>query len=645
MTARNSAGPSRSLFIEPFDLYLFGKGEHWDLYRILGAHPHRQDGETGFRFAVWAPNALEVHLAGDFNEWQWGLCPLYPVGSSGVWAAFVPGFQKGWLYKFGIKASSGRIVYKADPLAFYAEKRPGNASIAWGLSPYAWEDEDWLARQAESSIQKRPVSIYEVHAGSWRQHPRPDKFYNYREIADALAPYARETGFTHIEFMPLAEHPLDLSWGYQTGSYYAPTSRFGTPEDLKYLINRCHLEGIGVILDWVPAHFPKDDWLLGRFDGTALYEHQDSRQGEHPDWGTYIFNVGRNEVKNFLLANALYWIKEFHFDGLRIDAVASMLYLDYSRKNGEWLPNKYGGRENIEAIDFLRTLNTVVHGQYPRAMTIAEESTAWAGVSRPVYTGGLGFTFKWNMGWMHDTLAYMQEDPLYRSYHHNYLTFSLLYAFSENFILPFSHDEAVHGKKALLAKMPGDAWQQQANLRLLYAYMWGHPGKKLIFMGGEFGQWNEWSEERELDWSLLTFPQHSGIKALLEDLNRLLRAYPAMYASDDHWEGFRWVDFSDYASSVISFVRLHKDSVPLLWIFNFTPVPRPKYKLWWQYGAEYQVWREILNTDSAYYGGSNLVGNFGNQKLQYAENGQSFFELALPPLGAVVLSPAEVQTG
>jgi 1,4-alpha-glucan branching enzyme len=629
---------SQSLHIEPFDLYLFGKGEHWDMYRILGAHPHEQNGRIGFRFAVWAPNALEVHLAGYKGDWSWGGCPLYPVGSSGIWAAFVPGVSKGDLYKYGIKTSTGRIVYKTDPVAFYMEKRPGTAAIAWGLEDYAWTDQDWIACQSLRSIQQRPMSIYEVHAGSWRQHPRDDKFYNYRELADALVPYVKDAGFTHIEFMPLGEHPLDLSWGYQTSGYFAPTSRFGAPEDLQYLINYCHTEGLGIILDWVPAHFPKDDWSLGLFDGTALYEHSDPRLGEHPDWGTYIFNYGRHEVKNFLLANALYWLKEFHFDGLRLDAVASMLYLDYSRRDGEWLPNKYGGKENIEAIEFLRELNTVVHGQFPYAMTIAEESTAWAGVSKPVYTGGLGFTFKWNMGWMNDTLAYMEKNPLYRAYNHNYLTFSLLYAFSENFILPLSHDEVVHGKRALPAKMPGDAWQQQANLRLLYSYMWAHPGKKLLFMGGEFGQWNEWTEEYELDWTLLSFPQHAGMLDLLRALNRMLRAYPAMYADDYSWQGFKWVDFSDYNSSVISFERLHDGSLPILWVFNFTPVPRARYRVWCPQGMQYPVWREIFNSDSAYYGGSN-VGNRDEQYVCDDGGGYGHLELTLPPLGAIALMP------
>ena len=641
MSKKQGLGQSEPLFIEPFDLYLFGKGEHWDIYRVLGAHPAEQEGRQGFRFAVWAPNAQEVHLAGDFNSWRWGECALYPVGSSGIWAAFVSGFERGWLYKFGIKGADGRIVYKADPFAFYCEKRPRVGSVAWGVREFAWTDAEWLKTQGERNIQARPMSVYEVHTGSWKQHPREkdeERFYSYRDLADSLVPYVKEMGFTHIEFMPLAEHPLDLSWGYQTGNYFAPTSRFGNPEDLKYLINRCHAEGIGVILDWVPAHFPKDEWSLGRFDGTALYEHADPKKGEHPDWGTYIFNYGRNEVKNFLLANALFWIKEFHFDGLRIDAVASMLYLDYSRKDGEWVPNKYGGNENIEAIEFLRELNTVVHGQFPHAMTIAEESTAWPGVSRPVYTGGLGFTLKWNMGWMHDMLAYMQKDPIYRSYNHNYLTFSMLYAFTENFVLPLSHDEVVHGKGALLSKMPGDAWQQQANLRLLYAYMWAHPGKKLLFMGSEFGQWNEWSEARELDWPLLGYPNHAGIKYLLGDLNHILRTNPAMYADDCDWQGFQWVDFSDYGSSTISFMRKHEGSAPVLWVFNFTPVPRQNYHIWCPLNDGPRVWQEILNTDSEHYGGGNL-GNCGEIHTKDGERGR-YFTLSLPPLAGIALKPA-----
>jgi 1,4-alpha-glucan branching enzyme len=634
-------GVTWPVFIEPFDLYLFGRGEHLDLYRILGAHPMQQNGEEGFRFAVWAPNAKEVQLSGSFNDWRWAELPLYPVGSSGIWAAFVPQVQKGDLYKFGIRGADDKIVYKTDPMAFLAEMRPGNASVAWGLHGFAWSDQDWMEKRKNCDILNSPLSVYEVHAGSWRRHhDENSSFYSYDDLACHLIPYVKDLGFTHIEFMPLAEHPLDLSWGYQIGHYYAPTSRFGKPEQLKKFINSCHEAGLGVILDWVPAHFPKDEWGLGRFDGTALYEHSDPRKGEHPDWGTYIFNYGRHEVHNFILANGLYWLKEFHFDGLRIDAVASMLYLDYSRKHDEWIPNKYGGKENIEAIEFIRTLNTIVHEQFPGAITVAEESTSWSGVSRPVYTGGLGFTFKWNMGWMNDTLSYMQENPVHRSYHQNILTFSMLYAFSENFILPLSHDEVVHGKKSLSAKMPGDMWQQQANLRLLYAYMWAHTGKKLLFMGCEFGQWTEWSEDRELDWLLLEFATHRGIMQLVRDLNGLLRREPAMYAHDTNWQGFSWVDFSDYQASVLSFVRQGEGIRPVLWIFNFTPVPRYNYQIGCGHFAQYKNWREILNTDSEYYGGSNL-GNYGNIPVQDKPFHQhkSYISLDLPPLGALALIP------
>ena len=629
-------GQTRPAFLEPFDLYLFGMGEHWDLYRVLGAHPETDGGEEGYRFAVWAPNAKEVCLATEGNDWRWGELPLYPVGSSGVWAAFVPGVRKGNLYKYGIMGADGKVVYKSDPMAFFVELRPGNAAVAWDIENYSWNDDAWMARRAEEGPPlDSAVSIYEVHAGSWRRrHGGGHPFLSWRELAESLIPYVRDMGFTHMELMPVAEHPLDLSWGYQTGNYYAPSSRFGTPEDFKYFVDRCHAENIGVILDWVPAHFPKDAWGLGRFDGTALYEHSDPRLGEHPDWGTYIFNYGRHEVKNFLLANALYWFKEFHVDGLRIDAVASMLYLDYSRKAGEWLPNAHGGRENLEAIALLRDLNTVVHGRFPGAMTLAEESTAWPGVSRPVYTGGLGFTFKWNMGWMHDTLHYMQQDPVYRSYNHNDLTFSMLYAFSENFVLPLSHDEVVHGKGALLSKMPGDMWQQQANLRLLYSYMWAHPGKKMLFMGGEFGQWNEWNQDKELDWLLLDFPAHRGILDTVRDLNRLLRDEPAMHAHDRDWSGFEWMDFSDYGSSVFSFLRKSEGTEPLLWIFNFTPVPRTGYHI---PCPRQGGWREVFNSDSGLYGGSNM-GNGGRVDAQAREGGY-YLPLALPPLGALALKP------
>ncbi len=634
---------TRPAFIEPFDLYLFGEGEHWDIYRILGAHAAEQEGEAGYRFAVWAPNAHSVHLTGPFTEWQYGEMPLYPVGSSGIWAAFVPGMTKGVLYKFGIHGADGRIVYKTDPMALFAELRPGVAAVTWDLDNHAWADGAWMeARGQTGPPLESPLSIYEIHAGSWMRdaapYGEPRRFLTYGELADRLIPYVREMGFTHIELLPMAEHPLDESWGYQTSHYYAPTSRFGTPEGFKAFVDRCHQAGIGVILDWVPAHFPKDDWCLGRFDGSALYEHLDPRLGEHPDWGTYIFNYGRHEVRNFLFANALYWLREFHVDGLRIDAVASMLYLDYSRKVGEWVPNSHGGRENLEAVAFLRELNRVVHAEFPGACVIAEESTSWPGVSRPLYTGGLGFTFKWNMGWMHDMLAYMSKDPIYRPHHHGNLTFSMLYAFSENFVLPLSHDEVVHGKGALLSKMPGDMWRQQANLRLLYAYMWAHPGKKLLFMGGEIGQWKEWDAMGEVDWCLRGFPAHEGIRTLLCDLNRLLRNEPAMHRRDHDWSGFRWVDISDYAASVISFLRMAPDARPLLWIFNFTPVVREHYRLACP-DVPGGMWREILNSDSAHYGGSN-TGNGGLARAQKDTfGGGCFVELTLPPLGALCLAP------
>lgn len=632
---------TKPTILEPFDLYMFGKGEHWHLYRILGAHPMEQDGEAGYRFAVWAPNAQEVHLAGEFNDWQYGNLELYPVGSSGIWAAFVPLMPRGALYKFGIMGADGRIVYKTDPMALYAEKRPGVASVTWDIDNHTWNDASWMERRlAAGPPLHSPISIYELHMGSWmrKQHEYGEDgpFLTYDELADRLIPYVQEMGFTHVQMMPIAEHPLDQSWGYQTSHYYAPTSRFGTPEGLKSFVDRCHQAGIGVLLDWVPAHFPKDEWCLGRFDGSALYEHLDPRLGEHPDWGTFIFNYGRHEVRNFLFANALYWLREFHIDGLRIDAVASMLYLDYSREGEDWLPNKHGGKENLDAISFLCELNRTVHGEFPGACMIAEESTAWPGVSRPVYAGGLGFTFKWNMGWMHDMLAYMRKDSVHRPYHHNNLTFSMLYAFTENFVLPLSHDEVVHGKGALLSKMPGDMWQQQANLRLLYSYMWAHPGKKLLFMGGEFGQWNEWNESRELDWCLRQFPAHEGIRNLVKDLNGLLVREPAMHAADHDWSGFQWVDITDYAASVISFKRMAQHARPMLWVFNFTPVVRTHYRIACPHGG---LWHELLNSDSMLYGGSN-VGNGGAVMAEHDHfSGDNYIELTLPPLAAMCFAP------
>ncbi len=624
---------TQPVFIEPFDLYLFGKGEHWDLYRILGAHPQEQEGVSGYRFAVWAPNARKVSLVGPFNEWRSRNHPLYPVGSSGIWAGFVPGLPKGELYKFAVKDRHGHTTFKTDPFALFAEMRPGNAARTWNLDGFAWTDAGWLDdRKRHNPPLNRPQSVYEVHAGSWRM--RDGNFLTYQQLADELIGYVKSLGFTHIEFMPLAEHPLDESWGYQTSHYFAPTSRFGEPDGLRYFVNRCHQEGIGIILDWVPGHFPKDDWCLGRFDGTALFEHEDPRKGEHPDWGTYIFNYSRHEVKNFLLANALYWFKEFHIDGIRIDAVASMLYLDYSREAGEWIPNEFGGRENLAAIELLKELNTVVHAHYPGALMIAEESTAWPGVSRPTYTGGLGFTFKWNMGWMNDTLAYFANDPVHRAFHHNSLTFSMLYAFTENFVLPISHDEVVHGKGALLSKMPGDMWQQFANLRLLLSYQWAHPGKKLLFMGCEFGQWNEWNCKRELDWILHSFDSHTGVARLVGDLNRVLRETPAMYEADTSWKGFEWMSVNDWGNSVLAFARLARGHAPVLWVFNFTPVVRHGYSVRCPGGGH---WREVYNSDAAIYGGSN-VGNAGGAQA-WDSAGGTHLTLTLPPLSAMAFMP------
>ena len=634
-----SLSPCLPVDIGELDIYLFGQGQHWDLYRILGAHPHDGPQGPGYRFAVWAPNAQAVSVVGDCNDWEPAVHPLYPVAASGIWAGYIPGFQKGWLYKFAVIQKDGNLVLKTDPFAFLAEMRPGVASRAWSLDDYTWNDTDWMAaRRKKGPPLNDAIAVYEVHAGSWRWHSKDyGSFYTYRELAEELVPYVRDLGFTHIEFMPLAEHPLDESWGYQIGHAYAPTSRFGTPEDLRYLIDVCHQHGLGVILDWVPGHFPKDDWCLGRFDGTGLFEHEDPRQGEHPDWGTYIFNYGRHEVRNYLLANALYWLKEFHIDGLRIDAVASMLYLDYSRKDGEWIPNRYGGKENLDAIEFLRDLNILVHEHFPGAAMIAEESTSWAGVSRPVYTGGLGFTFKWNMGWMNDTLDYFAKNPIHRSYHQNQLTFSMLYAFHENFILPLSHDEVTHGKGSLIGKMPGDQWQQMANLRLFLSYMWAHPGKKLLFMGCEFGQWQEWNSRGPLDWALLDFAPHQGAMALVRALNGLHKAYPALSARDNDWTGFEWVDLSDYASSVITFLRKAPDGSQILWAFNFTPIARENYTVGCRVPG---FWREIFNSDAAMFGGTN-TGNDGGVMAKPATVGgwPHYLSLTLPPLAAVALTP------
>jgi 1,4-alpha-glucan branching enzyme len=620
------------------DVHLAGEGRHEQLYARLGAHTRELNGLAGTSFAVWAPNAASVSLVGDFNGWDGRLNPMRSLGPSGIWELFVPGVLPGARYKFELRTRTGRLRLKADPLAFAAEIPPENASVV-SDSHHEWGDAAWLERRRSTDVLRQPMSIYEVHLGSWRLKPleggRP---LTYAELADELAEYVTAMGFTHVELMPVMEHPYAPSWGYQVTGYFAPTSRFGSPDDFRALVDRLHDAGIGVILDWVPAHFPKDDWALARFDGTALYEHEDPRRGEHPDWGTLVFNFGRNEVRNFLLASALYWLREHHADGLRVDAVASMLYLDYSRKAGEWVPNVHGGNEDLDAIAFLRELNTVTHAAEPGVLMAAEESTAWPGVSRPVDHGGLGFGLKWNMGWMHDTLDYLSHDPVHRRYHHGRLTFSMVYAFTENFVLPLSHDEVVHGKGSLLAKMPGDPWQKRANLRALYGYMWSHPGKKLLFMGGEIGQEQEWRSEGSIDWHLLERPEHAGIQELVRDLNLRYREEPALWELDFEPAGFRWLEVDDADANVIAFARFTADGGrALVCVCNFSPVPRPGYRVGLPYEAS---WREVLNTDDERYGGGG-IGNHGQIRAEARPwHDQPFSaELTLPPLGVVWLVP------
>jgi 1,4-alpha-glucan branching enzyme len=638
---REAEDPYRfPLRLSEFDLHLFNEGTHYRMYERMGAHPVTIDGVRGVGFAVWAPNARRASVVGVFNDWDGRRHPMRPNHASGIWELFIPGLEVGALYKFELLSPTGEPMLKSDPYAFASEVRPDTASIACGRSAYAWTDADWMARRAEAEAHRRPVSVYEVHAGSWKRHPEDGgRWLTYRELADELAPYVRDMGYTHVEFLPLTEHPFDASWGYQTIGYFAPTSRFGTPDDLKYLVDRFHREGIGVILDWVPAHFPRDAHGLAAFDGTHLYEHADPRQGEHRDWGTLIFNYGRHEVRSFLLSNALFWAEEFHFDGLRVDAVASMIYLDYSRQPGEWIPNKHGGRENLDAVEFLKKFNEVIHAECPGILTFAEESTAWPMVSRPVHLGGLGFGFKWNMGWMHDILEYMSKDPIHRKYHHNSLTFSLIYAFNENFILPFSHDEVVHGKRSMVDKMPGDVWQRFANLRLLYAFMFAHPGKKLMFMGQEFGQWSEWDCHTALDWELLDYTYHRGLKLLVRDLNRLLAGQPALHEVDFEPAGFEWIDIHDSEQSAISFIRRARDPEDhLVCVFNFTPVPRQGYRVGVPRAGDYI---EVLNSDAECYGGSNLgnAGRVATEAMAWNDKPVSV-RLTLPPLGAIILRPA-----
>ncbi|WP_104105848.1 1,4-alpha-glucan branching protein GlgB [Nocardioides sp. 616] len=583
------------------DIHLINEGRHEDLWQVLGAHLV-DDGTT---FSVWAPNAREVQVIGSFNDWDGAKTPLAAIGSSGVWHGMAPGVGNGAQYKFRILSADGVWREKADPMAFHTQVPPETASVVFE-SDYTWNDQEWLRQRAERRHVDEPMSIYEMHLASWRRHP-DGRIYTWSEIADQLVDYVRDLGFTHVELMPVMEHPFGGSWGYQVTSYFAPTSRMGDPDGFRLLVDRLHQAGIGVIVDWVPAHFPKDDFALARFDGTPLYEDPNPSRGEHPDWGTYVFNFGRREVRNFLVANALYWLEEFHVDGLRVDAVASMLYLDYSREAGQWTPNVHGGRENLEAVQFLQEMNATVYARVPGAITIAEESTSWPGVTRPTSEDGLGFGFKWNMGWMHDSLAYVEKDPLYRSHHHGQLTFSLVYAWSENFVLPISHDEVVHGKGSLLRKMPGDRWKQLANLRAYLAFMWAHPGKQLIFMGTEFAQEAEWAEARELDWWLLDHPEHRGVHDLVRDMNQVYRESPALYGRDNSPEGFAWIDAHDANRSVFSFVRRSPDAEDLVCVANFSAVPHEGYQLALPSAG---TWDEVLNTDAEGYTGSG-VGNLG----------------------------------
>ena len=621
------------------DLYLFNEGKLHQAYKTLGSHVMEIRGVSGVRFALWAPNAERVSVVGDFNRWDGRMHAMRTLGASGVWELFVPGLRVGDLYKYEIRnRDSGNILVKTDPYAQMYELRPGTAAKVTVPSNYLWQDGEWMAERATLDWLHAPCSVYEVHLGSWRQKP-DGGFFSYRELAESLVSYVKDMGYTHIELLPVTEHPLDESWGYQTTGYFAPTSRYGTPDDLRALVDACHQAGIGIILDWVPAHFPQDAFALARFDGTALYEHEDPRLGFHQEWGTHIFNYGRSEVRSFLLASAYYWLAELHMDGLRVDAVASMLYLDYSRKEGEWLPNKYGGRENLEAIDFLRELNVMVHESFPGALTFAEESTAWPMVSRPVYLGGLGFSMKWNMGWMNDTLSYMQHEPVHRRYHHNELTFGQLYSYTENFVLPFSHDEVVHGKRSLLDKMPGDAWQKFANLRLLLTYQMTSPGKKLNFMGNEFGQGKEWQIKEELQWQLLEHHWHQGIHQIARDLNGLYHSTPALHDLDFVPEGFSWIDCHDADQSVLSYLRCARDGSFVVVVLNFTPVPRENYRIGVPEGAAY---KEIFNSDSTYYGGSNMGNGAGLSAQDISWMGfPHMLEVTVPPLAGVVLARAK----
>jgi 1,4-alpha-glucan branching enzyme len=621
--------------LSDFDLHLFGQGVHQHAYDKLGAHIMEVDKVKGVHFAVWAPNAKAVAVVGDFNAWDNRRHQMRVLGQSGVWEIFIPGLDEGEVYKFVIKSQNNHILEKADPYGFYSELRPKTGSVVWNVNKYKWKDKDWMMKRQQSQNLDKPMAVYEVHLGSWRKRPdEGNRNLTYRELADELVEYVKYMNYTHIELMPVAEHPFDGSWGYQVTGYFAPTSRFGTPEDFMYFVDKMHQNGIGVIVDWVPGHFPKDTHGLAYFDGTALYEHQDPRKGEHMDWGTLIFNYGRNEVQNFLLSNALFWLGKYHVDGFRVDAVASMLYLDYSRKEGEWVPNQYGGRENLEAIGFMKFLNEQVFTMYPGTTMIAEESTAFGGVSRPTYVGGLGFEFKWNMGWMNDTLVYFSKDPVYRKYHQGDLTFSLIYAFSENFVLVLSHDEVVHGKGSILRKMPGDDWQKFANVRLLYTYMWTHPGKKLLFQGQDFGQWDEWNHEHSIDWHLCNFEPHWRLQKMLSDLNRIYRNEPALYEVDFEPFGFEWIDFHDSDNCMLSYVRRARNGDFVVVILNLTPVPRENYRA----GVFFEgFYKELFNSDSGEYGGANIGNHGGRWSDQVAWQGKPFsINVTVPPLGGVI---------
>ena len=625
------------------DFYLSDAREetYHQAYQKLGAHRKQFGDVEGFSFVLWAPNAKQVSLVGNFNGWDYRAHPMRRMGSSGIWEIFIPGITVGTIYKYEVLGYFGQRVLKTDPFAFAMEIRPRTASVVWDIDNYQWHDQEWLDYRSKWIPLDHPISIYEVHLGSWMRMPEEgNRWLTYRELAVKLVEYVKQMGFTHIELMPVAEHPLDASWGYQVTGYFAPTSRYGSPDDFMYFVDYCHQNGIGVIIDWVPSHFPKDDFSLSNFDGTCLYEHLDPKQGEHKEWGTLVFNYGRDEIRSFLISNALFWLEKYHIDGIRVDAVASMLYLDYSRKEGEWILNKYGGRENLEAIHFLKELNVITHIRYPGTMVIAEESTAWPGVSKPTYLGGLGFDFKWNMGWMHDMLEYFSSDPVHRKYKHDLLTFAMLYAFNENFILSLSHDEVVYGKRSLLNKMPGDEWQKFANLRALYGYMFAQPGKKHLFMGGEFGQWREWNHDQGLDWNLLENEPHRNLQQYVKDIQKIYKEESALWEVDHDSSGFEWIDFHDCENSVVSFIRRGKNSHNhLVCVFNFTPVPRQGYRV---AVPDNKFYQEIINSDSSFYGGSNL-GNSGGlqaEPVPFSHYSHSIL-LKIPPLSALYLKPVE----